>query len=129
MKHLIAAISLSVGMIACGNAGLDTSAPVPGEGATLRDVVVPEGFAFESTRPVDIAINASSEALPDGQGAVEVRRPGGEVVYRGPVFADRDLSVAFAMPTAEAELEVELRSAAGVRKTTVAVSDGAAIQF
>lgn len=128
MKHVIIAATSVFLFAACGtDLGTDLDPPAPG--STLRDVVVPEGFAFETSRSVELSVRAGSDVLPDGQGLVEIRRPNADVVYRGPIFADRENTVALALPTALGALEVELRSGASVRVTTVDVADVATIQF
>lgn len=79
----------------------DAAAPTPD---SLRNVKVPDGFDFATSRSVALTVSASEDKLGTSQGLLEVALPSGEVLHRGPVNAGTPLTLNLSVPTKDADL-------------------------
>lgn len=107
-------------------AGCDggSAAPRP---SGLRDVPVPAGFDFATTREVVVEVRASEATLGASHGALEVALPTGQVIYRGPVAAAAPTVLHLPVPTKDAELLLRLGVSGGWRAASAGITDGAAV--
>ena len=93
----------------------------------LKDVQVPEGFTFQTSRSVVLGISAPAAM---GSGTLEVARADGRLLYRGSL-SSAPLKVRLGLPTGESALTATLVTADGKRhiKTFPVVSDTATLAF
>lgn len=94
---------------------------------SLRNVKVPAGFDFATSRSVALTVSATEQKLGAAQGLLEVALPGGEVLHRGPVSAGTPLTLNLSVPTKDVDLL--LKVTAGDKRldgTAAITADGAA---
>jgi hypothetical protein len=94
---------------------------------SLGDIEVPEGFSFDTTVGLEVAIEPkqppetpSSEAFR----GVEVSRANGDLLYRGSVSRDRPLVVNLGLPLADREVRLTLMSEVERVERVLPVVDG-----
>ena len=93
----------------------------------LAEAKVPAGFTFAATQSVDVTVQADDKLLKPGQVAgVEVARPDGKVLYRGPVFAEQPARIALAVPLKDKALSMTLRFAQTEKRADVDIVGRAA---
>ena len=103
---------------ACGPGGDDA---VSGDG--LRDVSVPAGFDFATTRQV--ALTVTTTGFTDRHARLEVARPDGGVLYAGPVATAAAAAFTLPLPTKDGALTVQLQADGVTLTQTVALTGGA----
>lgn len=106
-------------------AGCQDGAPTTGN-AGLRDINIPPGFTFETTREVVVNVSATEEKLGGTHGALEIALPDGKVLYRGPLAAATPLAVNLAVPSKDADLLLKVGSSGKWLGGTAAIAAGAA---
>lgn len=90
-------------LAACGTEG-STGSQDP-----LRQVDIPEGFAFQTTRALTLTLQAGLTALPEG-GVLTVRRADGALIYSGALLPDRVMKLQLMAPTSDPRLHIELKA-------------------
>lgn len=95
---------------------------------SLRDVEIPPDFTFATSRPVALTISAEASVLGGQAGALEIARPDGRVLYRGPLTAENTLALNLVVPTKDEEVQLKLQANQQEHVATVRVVDGAATQ-
>lgn len=99
-----AALGFGLAASACYPRAELPQAPAPG----LRDVEIPAGFDFAASRAVSLTVRAPAEVTGSQSAALEVTRPDGKILFRGPVHGDRLLSIDVHVPTKDEALTVKL---------------------
>lgn len=105
--------------------GCQDGAPA-GNTSSLRDITIPAGFTFETTREVVVNISATEEKLGASHGALEIALPDGKVLYRGPLAASTPLAVNLAVPTKDGDLLLKVGSQGKWLGGTAAIASGTA---
>ncbi len=93
---------------------------------SLRNVKVPEGFDFATSRSVALTVNATEDKMGAAQGLLEVALPSGEVLHRGPVTAGTPLTLNLSVPTKDADLLLKVTAGDKRLDGTAAIADGTA---
>jgi len=82
----------------------------------LDQITVPSDFTFANTRSVTVEIGASQAVLGDtGWAKLEIARPDGQVLYRGPLGANRPVQVHLAVATKDDTLPTTMITSDGGR--------------
>lgn len=105
--------------------GCQDGAPT-GNTGSLRDITIPPGFTFETTREVVVNVSATEDKLGGTHGALEIALPDGKVLYRGPLAASTPLAVNLAVPTKDADLLLKVGSSGKWLGGTAAIASGTA---
>ena len=134
LRSLIATVPAVLFTAGCtfGPTANQTAGQGPGgksvaETTTLSQAKVPADFTFAATQSIDVTVQAGDQLLKPGQVAgVEVTRPDGKVLYRGPVFADRPARIALAIPLKDKALSMTLRFAQIEKQAMVDIVNRAA---
>lgn len=100
----IFASALSVAFLFACYPRPDTQQTIP----TLRDVEIASDFTFATTRSVALTVRADKGSTGSESAALEVARPDGKILFRGPIHGDRPLTLDLNVPTKDAELRVKL---------------------
>ncbi len=90
-------------LAACG-----TEAP-SGSQDPLRQVEIPEGFTFQTTRALTLTLQAGLTALPAG-GVLSIRRADGALIYSGALVPDRVMKLQLMAPVSDPRLHIELKA-------------------
>ena len=95
----------------------------------LQDVVVPAGFAFDTSRPVIVEARVADGILgSDASAAVVVTNVAGTELYRRPIRSGAVWRAHCAVAITQHELRGRLLSASGERDASAEIkSDGSAI--
>ena len=109
--------------------GCYEATPPPEGPQSLREVQVPADFTFATSKPVALTVAAESGAIGGEQGALEVARADGKVLYRGPITAGERLALNLAIPSKDERVEITLRANDKETKASVAVINGSANQL
>jgi hypothetical protein len=89
----------------------------------LRNAPIPAGFTFQTTRSLDVTIDASSAALPgSGEALLELARADGKRLFRGVLRAGRPVHVKLALATKDDRISAVLHGDAGDRTATLDAS-------
>ena len=98
---------------------------------TLATTPIPAGFAFKAIRPVQVAVSAAATLLPAGAyGSVELARPDGALLYKGPITSQSPLNVSVPLASKDSKLTARLVLAGGTKSITLDVAgDTAAHSF
>jgi hypothetical protein len=107
--------------LSCGSSSKD-----PGR---LEDVVVPAGFAFDTSRPVIVEARVAAGIIgSDPSAAVVVTNVAGQELYRRPIRSGVVWRAHCAVAMTQHELRGRLLSASGARDASAEIkSDGSAI--
>ncbi|BDG05065.1 hypothetical protein [Anaeromyxobacter oryzae] len=95
----------------------------------IEDVVVPAGFAFDTSRPVIVEARVADGIIgSDASAAVIVTNVAGEELYRRPIRSGVLWRAHCAVATTQNELRGRLLSASGERDASAEIkNDGSAI--
>ncbi len=113
----------ALALSACAPGADDGSKELP---TSLRDVEIPADFTFATTRAAAVTVAADPAILNGQAGSLEIRRPDGAVLYRGPLSADRALDISLSLPTKDNALELRLNANGQELIAQVPVADGQA---
>lgn len=93
----------------------------------LHEVTPPSGFTFEATRAVSVEVTAAPGSLAQEIVGLEIARPDGKVLYRGPLSAARAVHAQLALPSYQQGLKLTLGAGTEHEQVvSVAVSDNSA---
>lgn len=124
MTFTIKQALLGCGLIALVAAGCQEAEPTGAKG--LRDIDIPPGFTFETSREVVVTVSATEEKIGGSHGALEIALPDGKVLYRGPLAVAQPLSVNLAVPTKDTDLLLKVGSSGRWLAGTAAIAGGVA---
>lgn len=110
-----------LGVAACAPG---TSTDGKSQPTSLREVEIPADFTFATSRPTALTVSADPAILTNGAAALEIRRPDGAVLYRGPLQAGQPLDLSLSVPTKDEHLELVLTAEGREMVAQVAVADG-----
>lgn len=131
MRNAITALLASGAFVACTGLEPETAPPSPATDR-VEDLVVPEGFRFQTQVTHSLDLDVSASLLGDQAAAlVRIRSADGATLYRGPVFGGRVTEIRFAAPAALDEVEVELGSERGgvTARTTARLDEEVRVVF
>jgi hypothetical protein len=124
MSFTIKQALFGFGLVALMAAGCQEAEPTGAKG--LRDITIPPGFTFETTREVVVTVSATEEKIGATHGALEIALPDGKVLYRGPLAVAQPLSINLAVPTKDTDLLLKVGSSGHWLAGTAAIASGAA---
>jgi hypothetical protein len=114
----LALVILVAGLAAC------SKQPPP---RPLGSAPIPSDFTFATTRGVELRIGVAPSLVQEsGMAGVEVSRPDGKILFRGPVRADSTTRLKLAVPTKDDELQVKLWAGLAEKSARVSIASGAA---
>lgn len=114
-----ASIALSALFVACADG---TGSPAK----SLGEVEVPKTFTFATSRPVEVEVVATHEAIGRDVGALEVTRADGRVLFKGPLQADQAVTLNVSVPQKDDNINLTLINNEVRNSATVDVTSGRA---
>ncbi len=125
MRRILGVALLALPLFACDPAG-NGSDKKP---ESLRDIEIPADFTFQTSAPVALQVAAAPELVANGGGALEVARPDGKVLYRGPLTS-QPLNLELVLPSKDEQVHLTLTANGRQYAADVAVSNqGASHRF
>lgn len=123
MKILQHAFLATIALIAATGCGPKQQAK------SLKDVQVPPGFTFQTTRGVEVALTSSEAVLPGGKaGHLILTRPDGKILYDGFLTATGERKVRLSLPSKDQALVATLETSTGNKlRAELPVSGGTAV--
>lgn len=93
---------------------------------SLGEVEVPQTFTFATSRPVELEVVASHDAIGRDVGALEVTRTDGRVLFKGPLRADQPVTLNVSVPQKDDSINLTLINNDARNSATVDVTGGRA---
>lgn len=125
---LVAAASMSVGLVGCGMECEQGSLSVtcqPAQPGSLAAVKVPLGATLPTTRGVNVKVEAMESVLPaHGIAPVIVKTMNGRVLFEGPVRAGQPLGARVVVPRSTDRLVAYLHAGGEPLRAEATITDG-----
>jgi hypothetical protein len=103
----------------------ETDAPAPSAQEPLRALEIAPDFTFATTRSVSLRVEATAASLGGARtGALEIARPDGKVLYRGPILANRGVELPLVMPAAARSVHVRIKGDGASAESEVDLASG-----
>lgn len=123
-RHLRQRTLATCAVLAAAGAFVAGCATGPDAPTDLREATIDPAFTFATTQRVSVRVAVEAAALGGAtMGALEILRPDGKVLYRGPVSPEAAVEVPLGLPTALDQLEVVLIAKRERVSASVAIVD------